>query len=168
MFIAHLPAGYLVADAFLRGRRVSEAARRRLLAAGLLASVAPDFDLLYFYLLSDRRRDHHEFLPHLPLAWVPVLAAAAVVLAATRAGRTAWLGLTIIALNLLGHLVLDTTAGGIQWLWPFSRAEFVVAHVEARFQPWFLNFILHWTFALELLIVAFAGWRIVVGRRAAA
>lgn len=167
MFIAHLPAGYLVMNALLHGRRVSAVARRRLLAAGLLASVAPDFDLLYFYLLSDRQRVHHEYLPHLPLAWGPVLAAAAIVLAATRAGRTAWLALAIVALNLLGHLVLDTTAGGIQWLWPFSRAEFVVAHVEARYQPWFLNFILHWTFALELLLVAFAGWRIVVRRRAA-
>ncbi|MBW3631001.1 MAG: metal-dependent hydrolase [Gemmatimonadetes bacterium] len=167
MFIAHLPAGYLVTDALLRGRRVSEAARRRLLAAGLLASVAPDFDLLYFYLLSDRQRVHHEYLPHLPLAWVPVFAAAAVVLAAIRAGHTTWLGLAIIALNLLGHLVLDTTAGGIQWLWPFSRAEFVVAHVEARYHPWFLNFVLHWTFALELLIVALAAWRVAIGRRAA-
>lgn len=168
MFIGHLPAGYLVTDALLRGRRVPEAARRRLLAAGLMASVAPDLDLLYFYLLSDRQRVHHEFLPHLPLAWVPVLMAAAVVLAAARAGRMAWLVLVIVALNLLGHLALDTTAGGIQWLWPFSRTEFVIAHVEARYQPWFLNFVLHWTFALELLLAALAAWRIVIHRRAAA
>jgi len=168
VFIAHLPAGYLVTDAFLRGRRVPEAARRRLLAAGMMASVAPDLDLLYFYLLSDRQRVHHEFLPHLPLAWVPVLVAAAVVLATSRAGRTAWLGFAIVALNLLGHLALDTTAGGIQWLWPFSRAEFVVAHVEARYQPWVLNFVLHWTFALELLLVVIAAWRIAIRRRAAA
>lgn len=168
MFIGHLPAGYLVTDALLRGRGVPEAARRRLLAAGLMASVAPDLDLLYFYLLSDRQRVHHEFLPHLPLAWVPMLAAAAVVLASVRAGRTTWLGLAIVALNLLGHLALDTTAGGIQWLWPFSSAEIVIAHVEARYQPCFLNFVLHWTFALELLLVALAAWRIAIRRRAAA
>ena len=168
MFIGHLPAGYLVTAALLRGRQVPEAARCRLLAAGLMASVAPDLDLLYFYLLSDRQRVHHEFLPHLPLGWVPVLAAAAVVLAASGAGRTAWLGLAIVALNLLGHLALDTTAGGIQWLWPFSRREFVIGHVEARYQPWFLNFVLHWTFALEMLLVALAAWRIAVRRRAGA
>jgi inner membrane protein len=146
---------------------VPETARRRLLAAGLVASVAPDLDLLYFYLLSDRQRVHHEFLPHLPLAWVPVLAAGAVVLGVARAGRTAWLGAAIVTLILLGHLALDTTAGGIQWLWPFSRAEFVIAHVEARYQPWFLNFVLHWTFALELLLAALAAWRIAIRRRAA-
>jgi inner membrane protein len=167
VFIGHLPAGYLVTGALLCRWRVPEAARRRLLAAGLMASVAPDLDLLYFYFLSDRQRVHHEYFPHLPLAWVPVLAAAAVVLAASRAGRTAWLGLVIVALNLLGHLALDTTAGGIQWLWPFSRTEFVIAHVEARYQPWFLNFVLHWTFALELLLVVFAAWRIAIRRRVA-
>jgi inner membrane protein len=84
VFIGHLPAGHLITNALLRGRRVPEAARRRLLAAGLLASVAPDLDLLYFYRLSDRQRVHHEYLPHLPLAWLPAFEAAAVALAAWR------------------------------------------------------------------------------------
>ena len=50
------------------------------------------------------------------------------------------------------HLVLDTTAGGIRWLWPASEAELVMSHVTARHDPWWLNFVLHWTFALELAI----------------
>jgi inner membrane protein len=158
VFIAHLPAGYLVSHALLRGRTVTDSARRRLIGVGLLASVLPDFDLLYFYLLSDRQRVHHEYLPHLPLAWVPVFALAALILAFSRSAPT-WLALWVAAANVLGHLLLDTVAGGIRWLWPFSRSEFVLAHVAARDQHWVLNFVLHWTFALEVLIVALGVWR---------
>lgn len=142
----------------LRGRGVGDRARRRLLAWGLVGSVLPDLDLFYFYLVSDRRTVHHEYLPHLPLAWLPLFAVIALGLAAGRANRVAWIGLAVVGVNVLGHLLLDTVAGGIQWLWPFSRTEVVVAHVQARHQPWVLNFVLHWTFALEVLLVAVAGW----------
>ena len=73
-----------------------------------------------------------------------------------RAGRTAWLALAVFGTNVMLHLVLDSTAGGIRWLWPASEAEFALAHPTARHQPWYLNFVLHWTFALELLITAAA------------
>lgn len=136
--------------------------RRRLLALGMAASVLPDLDLLWFYLVSDRSEVHHAYPPHLPLFWVAVLAAAALVLRLRGAGRTAWLALIVFGANVLLHQVLDTTAGGIRWLWPFSGAELVLTHVTARHHPWYLNFVLHWTFALELAIVAAAlvvAWR---------
>lgn len=168
MFIAHLPAGYLATESLLRGRRVSGRARQRLLALGLLASILPDFDLLYFYLLSDRQRVHHAFPPHLPLAWVPVFALAALVLALFHAERATWLALAVAGANVVGHLLLDTAVGGIQWLWPFSTREFALSHVTARHQPWVLNFVLHWTFALEMLIVAAGVWRFARRRKVAA
>lgn len=158
MFIAHLPAGYLATRSILDRQPVPVPLRRRLLALGMMASVLPDLDLLWFYLVSDRRQVHHAYLPHLPLAWIPVFAAAALVLWMRRASRPAWLGMLVVAVNILLHQVLDTTAGGIRWLWPFSDAEFVLSHVEARYDPWYLNFILHWTFALEVAIVATALW----------
>lgn len=126
------------------------------MALGVAASVLPDLDLLWFYFVSDRSVVHHAYPPHLPLFWIAVLAAAALVLRLRGARRTAWLALIVFGANVLLHQVLDTAAGGIRWLWPFSDAELVMAHVTARHPAWYLNFVLHWTFALELAIVAAA------------
>jgi membrane-bound metal-dependent hydrolase YbcI (DUF457 family) len=167
VFIAHLPAGYLATRFVLHRHPAPQPLRRGLLALGMAASVLPDLDLLWFYFVDDRRQVHHAYLPHLPLAWIALFAAAALVLWMRRAGRAAWLRLLVFGANILLHVVLDSTAGGIRWLWPFSDAEFAMSHVPARHHPWYLNFVLHWTFALELAILAAAvwyGWR----RRASA
>lgn len=156
MFIAHLPAGYLATSLLLGRARPDPGLRRRLLALGMAAGVAPDLDLLWFYLVDDRRRVHHAYLPHLPLACAAALACAALALWVLRASRAAWIAWMVVAASVFLHLVLDTTAGGIRWLWPFSDAELVLSHVEARYPNWVMNFVLHWTFALELLIVAAA------------
>jgi inner membrane protein len=129
-----------------------------LLWLGLAASVLPDLDLLWFYLVDARRHVHHSYVPHLPGFWLVILAAAAAVLALRRAGRAAWLALAVFGSNVLGHLLLDTVAGGIRWLWPATDTEFVLVAVEPRYQPWYLNFLLHWTFALELALVGAAAW----------
>lgn len=156
MFIAHLPAGWLATTALLRGRSVAPRTRRRLMALGLLASVLPDFDLAWFYLVDDQRHVHHAYLTHKPGAWLIALAAAALVMRMRRASRTAWLALAVFGVNVMLHLVLDTTAGGIRWLWPASEAELALSHPAARYEPWYLNFVLHWTFALEVAITAAA------------
>jgi hypothetical protein len=52
--------------------------------------------------------------------------------------------------------VYDSVVGDIAWLAPYSDEYFALFHVEAMFKPWWLNFILHWSFALELLLVALA------------
>jgi len=154
MFIGHLPAGYLATTLLLDRAAVPAPARRRLLVVGLIASVLPDLDLLWFYTLGQRRQVHHAYLPHLPLACAVFFATAALLPWIARARREAWIPWTIAAVNVFLHLLLDTTAGGIRWLWPFSDAEFALGHVPARHDPWVLNFVLHWTFALEILLVA--------------
>ena len=162
MFIAHLPAGYLATRLILDRHPAPAPLRGRLLALGMAASVLPDLDLLWFYFVDQRRQVHHAYLPHLPLFWLAVFGAISIFLLLRRAGRGTWLATAVVAANILLHLVLDTVAGGIRWLWPFSRAEFLVAHVPARHEPWVLNFVLHWTFALELVILAAAllvAWR---------
>lgn len=161
MFIAHLPAGYLATRLLLRGRALPSATRRRLMALGLAASVLPDLDLLWFFTLGGRREVHHAYLTHKPFAWLAALAATALVLGMLRASRMAWLALAVLGANVMLHLVLDTTAGGIRWRWPWSEAEFALSQPVARYDPWYLNFFLHWTFALEiaLLIAALWVWR---------
>ena len=156
MFIAHLPAGWLATNALLRRRTLKARTRTRLMALGLLASVLPDFDLAWFFWVDDQRHVHHAYLTHKPGAWLLALGGAALVLWMRRAGRTAWLALAVFGANVMLHLVLDSAAGGIRWLWPASEAEFALSHPPARHQPWYLNFLLHWTFAFEVLITAAA------------
>jgi inner membrane protein len=156
MFIGHLPAGCLATTLLLDRAHAPAAARRRLLIVGLIASVLPDLDLLWFYTVGQRRQVHHAYLPHLPLACAAFFAAAALLLWIARARRETWLGWAVAAINVFLHLVLDTTAGGIRWLWPSSNAEVALGHVQGRHDPWVLNFVLHWTFALEILLVVAA------------
>ena len=169
MFIAHLPAGWLLTTAIVDRALPDEGARtrRRVVTAGAVASVLPDADLLWFYLVSDRREVHHAYWPHLPAAWLAIGVGATLALLARRASRPAWLALGVVLANLALHLVLDTTAGGIRWTWPASVHEYRLATVPARVRPWWLNFVLHWTFALELAIVAVAAvtWRRRASRR---
>lgn len=142
--------------ALLRGRVAGLRTRRRLTGLGLAASVLPDLDLAWFFTVDRRQPVHHAYLTHKPGAWLIALAVAATVMRMLRAGRTAWLALGVLAANVMLHLALDTTAGGIRWLWPVSEQELVLSHVAARHEPWWLNFVLHWTFALELAIAAAA------------
>jgi hypothetical protein len=158
MFICHLPAGYLATRLLLSGRGVTRETRRRLMALGLAASVLPDLDLLWFFLVDHRRQVHHAYLPHKPFAWLAALAVAAGVMRLMRASRVGWTALAVLGVNVMLHLVLDTTAGGIRWLWPWTEAEFALSQPTARFHPWYLNFVLHWTFALEMALVIAALW----------
>ncbi len=141
MFIAHLPAGVLVTLAAHRGAVTS----RALWCWGLAGSLFPDVDLFWFYLVDGRRTLHHEYWTHLPAVW---LCLAPLVLLGP-ALRLFWL-------NVVGHLVLDTMAGGILWAWPFDRGAVTLVSVPARFEFWVWNFVLHWSFLVELAILAAA------------
>ena len=73
----------------------------------------------------------------------------------------ALLGVVLFLAFLLGwasHLLLDTLVGHIWWLYPLAEQSFSLAEVENRFQPWWMNFILHWTMLFELAIIAVATW----------
>ncbi|MCM0684581.1 hypothetical protein [Akkermansia massiliensis] len=48
MFIAHLPAGYLLAKTI----RLRTPGRKAVMTAALLGAIAPDLDLFYFYTLD--------------------------------------------------------------------------------------------------------------------
>lgn len=148
MFIAHLPAGYLLTSAIqarTKDRSLS------LLATGLAASVLPDTDLLWFYLVDQRQHVHHAYMTHTPAFWIGL---AAMAWLAAKALRLAWAPLYIgVALtNLLMHLVLDSVAAEIRWLWPLSNAEFGLFHIPAVHGWWVWNFVLHWTFLFEVTL----------------
>ncbi|MBQ0754727.1 MAG: hypothetical protein KBT87_07345 [Gammaproteobacteria bacterium] len=53
--------------------------------------------------------------------------------------------------------MLDSVAGGIRWLAPFSSESWSLTEVPRFVTPWWLNFFLHWSILIEAIIVAI-GW----------
>jgi inner membrane protein len=53
-------------------------------------------------------------------------------------------------------MLLDSIVGDIWWFAPFVDKSFALFTVPALYHPWWLNFVLHWTFLLELLILLWA------------
>lgn len=154
MFIAHLPAGYLLTQGLARGHP----SRKALIATGLVASVLPDLDLVWFYLVNNRQNPHHEFVFHWPVFWV-ALAGVSWLAAQALGWRKAGPFIGVALAGLLLHMVLDSIAAGIAWLMPFRDAQINLVAVPARHGWWVWNFILHWTFLLELAI---CGWTALV------
>ncbi|WP_028444793.1 metal-dependent hydrolase [Chitinimonas koreensis] len=154
MFVAHLPSGYLLSTQLLNRLRNPAVPTGIIVAAGMLGAVAPDFDLLYFYLVDQRQTHHHQYFSHWPLCWIALTLIAA---AALRWSRHA---LPLLAFDLGGllHMALDTLVGDIWWFAPLLDRPFALFSVPALYQPWWLNFILHWSFAVELAICAWAWW----------
>lgn len=152
MFIAHLPAGYLLNRGI--GSRIGRSPRWAL-AAGLVGSVFPDLDLVYFYLLDHQQHVHHSYWIHKPLYWAAIALVFHAWVCVSRSEGMRVAGLFFFP-NVFGHLVLDTWVGHIRWLSPFTERSFALVEVPARFDGWVLNFVLHWSFGAELAIVAAA------------
>ena len=151
MFVAHIPAGYIVTRQMLKGRSQTAVTTRRLLVLGLVAAVLPDLDLVYFYLIDNRQTLHHHHWPHLPAFWAAVAAPTLALALVVRrpAMLPAWL---VFHANIFGHLVLDRVVGHVLWFYPVSAESVVMFDVPARYGWWVWNFVLHWTFLFELLL----------------
>lgn len=157
MFIAHLPAGFLLTRAALRRGWHGPARTGIALAAGLVGAIAPDLDLFYFFFVDHRQTHHHLYWSHWPVVWL-ALTAVAVPFARRHAIAAV---LLLFSLGGFAHLVLDTLVGDIWWLAPAVDRPFALFTVPARWSPWWLNFILHWSFAAELALWLWAAvwWR---------
>ncbi len=114
----------------------------------LTGAVFPDLDMLFFHFVDGGRIHHHRYWVHVPAFWAAVGVLALPVLA-----WRGWLqqGLVFLAAIFL-HLVLDTIGGGILWGAPFDDRLYSLVTVPATQSHWVLSFVLHWTFAAELLI----------------
>lgn len=160
MIFAHLPAGYLLSRVMLQTGKSSietEAQARLLLIVGLIGSVLPDVDLLYFYLLSDRSIGHRSYFTHWPIFWLGVASAFAAL--AQIARRPSWhmLNLFLVA-NILLHLALDTIMGPVRWFYPFDDTYYRLVTVPKRHAWWVWSYMLHWSMWLETMIILTAAW----------
>lgn len=159
LFIAHLPAGYVISKSLWIkfSSRCQGISQRLFLSAGLIGSVAPDFDLFYFYLMDHRANHHHTYFTHYPIVWFALLGLSLLCLRFFSPKKWAIL-VTLFCVNALVHLLLDSVVGDIWWLMPFVDQPYALFTVPAKFNPWWLSFLLHWSFLCELLIICIAVW----------
>jgi len=120
----------------------------------LVGSIAPDLDMLWFYLVNNRGHHHHSYLTHRPAIWA-VIALVGVL----------WRPLLWLGLGGLLHMALDSIVGAIAWLWPLSDTPTTLIFVPAVYDFWVTNFILHRTFAIEILVCLAAGYLFFTRRR---
>ena len=151
VIIGHIPAGYLVAALLQRHVRKWGVNRSQVLIASLAGSVAPDTDLLWFYLIDNRQYHHHTYWPHYPIVWGGIFAASVICNRASIFSRPSFL-LLIFATAGLIHMALDSIVGDIWWFAPWLDKPYSLFTVPARFKFWWLNFILHWSFILEIAL----------------
>ena len=161
MFIAHLPSGYIMSVTLLERMRNAPVPAVAVLVAGMIGALAPDLDLAYFYLVDHRQTHHHKYVSHWPLLWFSLALASALCLACARKSKAALLALVLSSGGVL-HMLLDSVVGDIWWFAPFIDRPYVLFTVPALFTPWWLNFILHWSFALE---VGISAWALLIYRR---
>ncbi len=145
MFIAHLPAAYLLSHC--------HPTLSRLRPAFLVGALLPDADMLVFYLWDHGSVHHHDYLTHRPIVWAALLGIGLI-------RRSSWWGrqAAVISIGALTHLMLDSIAGNIAWGWPVTAAARPLIAVPATQDWWVMSFVLHWTFAVEILICLLALW----------
>ena len=158
MFIAHAPSGYILSASLLRRMRHRPASVSATIAAGIIGALAPDLDLLYFFIVDHRQQHHHKYFSHWPIFWLGLAVGSAMWLRVSHAKSRVFL-VFVFCLGGLLHIVLDSVVGDVWWLAPFVDQPFSLFSVRAVFKPWWLNFILHWSFALELAICGWA-WQV--------
>lgn len=151
MFIGHLPAGYLLTHRLVRRRNETTLSIKLVMSVGLTAAVLPDFDLFYFYLVDHRQNPHHTYWTHLPIFWLIMASVSASIARLLRRQDLLLLFLVLYA-NVFFHLLLDTLVGHILWLYPLSTKSLAMIEVPAQYNWWVWNFVLHWTFLIEVAL----------------
>ena len=151
MIIGHLPLGYLSTKLIAAKWLHQSVNKRAFMVAGILGSITPDLDMFYFYLIDNCQHHHHTYWTHTPLYWILILGLLFLVLRYIKIKCLSYLG--IYGLNIFIHLVADTFVGDIWWLSPIINEPFSFFTVPSAYKTWWLNFVLHWSFLLEITIM---------------
>ncbi|WP_377193153.1 metal-dependent hydrolase [Ruegeria meonggei] len=153
MFIGHLPGAYLFF------RTAAPGVDKLAFTAAMIGALAPDLDMLWFYLVDSRAHHHHAYLTHRPILWVGIVLAGLMLrLRMPRAGIV----LIFFGAGGVVHMALDSIVGEIAWGWPLLDASHPLVTVQATHSHWILSFLNHWTFAVEIAITVLA---LIVWRR---
>lgn len=155
MIIGHLPAGYIFSKLLAKKLAGTAVNVRHIVFVGIVGAVIADLDMFYFHLVDNRQHHHHTYWPHYPIVWAGLLAASFIWYRVASEKSNAILAVVFSVAGFI-HLLLDSIVGDVWWFAPFVDKSYALFTVPALYQPWWLNFILHWSFALELFLVAWA------------
>ncbi len=150
MFIGHLPAGYILTKKLQKKFKI-----QKYLFLGLLASILPDIDLLYFYFIDKRKHLHHGYWIHVPFYWL-IISIITILIFWLFKKRNYIFASIIFFANIFLHLFLDTIVGKIDWLYPFSEKPIYFFEVPNVYNFWIYNFVFHWTFLFEIAVIIWA------------
>lgn len=158
MFIAHLPSGYILAKLLEKKFRHNLLGKKVFFIVVMIGAVFPDIDLFYFYLFDNRSVHHHKYFLHWFSFWIPIFLISYFCFKRSVCSNQFALMATLFSGAALLHICLDTFVGDVWLFAPFIDQAYVFFEVTSRYQPWWLNFILHWSFVVELLICFIAMW----------
>lgn len=156
MIIGHLPAGYILSNLSYSHFSQYLIDYKYFIFWGMLGSIAPDIDMLYFYFVDHGRVHHHKYFTHFPLVWGILLLISIVIFSKVKQKYSVYA--LIFSIAGFCHLLLDSIVGDIWWFAPFVDKPFALATVPALYKPWWVSFIFHWSFLLEIAVVLWAFW----------
>lgn len=156
MSIAHLPSGYILADLLDKKLKPNLLSSKVFYSIIMLGAIFPDIDLFYFYFFDQRSVHHHKYFVHWFSVWIPIFLIAYTFWKISKHRSKLALAITLFSGAALLHICLDTFVGDVWLFAPFIDQAYVFFEVTARYQPWWLNFIFHWSFLVELVICAYA------------
>jgi len=139
VFIGHLPAGYIFTKKLIHVVGI-----KKYLWLGLLGSIIPDIDLLYFYFIDDKQTLHHTYWMHVPIYWGVIATMTVLTLWISKKERY-YIASLIFFSGIFLHLILDTIVGNIFWTYPFSDKGLTLIDVPAVYNFWVFNFVFHWS-----------------------
>lgn len=152
MLIAHLPSGYLLAH-WIEQRCPAYISHKAIMWATLSGSIFPDLDLFYFFFIDQQHQHHHIYFMHWPIIWGSL---AFMTWLMGRFIKRKWIFLAqcFFFAGVL-HVILDSLVGDIWWLMPWIDQSYALATVPKISEYWWISFIFHWSFLVELLICLF-------------
>ncbi len=155
MIFAHLPAGFITTKILEHRLHITgKKEQKYFYIIGLIFSVIPDFDVFYFYAFNSSMH-HHKFSPHLPFFWLLFFSIGAIFIYFIK--KLIWVKFYIVALaNIIVHLLLDSITAPLWWFYPLSNMPIMLIEVPAQYNHWFISMAFHWSFLLEVAIIATA------------
>lgn len=163
MLLAHAPAGYLLTRVLSRtvfkhivDPKRSNRLYQLMMAAGLIGSILPDLDFIYNIFFDARHSSHHSYITHIPFYWILLILFSIATGKIFKRKNSMVIAVTGCMAALL-HLVCDTITAEIYWLYPFIDNGYNIFAVSDVHIWWVQNYLSHWTFMIEIAIIAVAG-----------
>ena len=163
MLLAHAPAGYLLTRFLSRtvykNKVVPERSNplyRKMMIAGIIGGILPDFDFIYHIFVGSAQTSHHAYWTHMPFFWLIIMGILFLTGEILKKKRFQMVA-SVLCVSALVHLMLDTLTGVIYWFYPLSSKGLNIFTITDVHVWWVENFMYHWTFLIEITIVTAAG-----------